>query len=186
MTRPRARDIASSVRQRLLDLSRTGNEDFQLIITRFASERLLYRLSQSNHAERFILKGALLFALWTGRMLRPTRDVDLLGHGTPGAEDLAAVFREVCALELDHADGLRFHAEFVRTRNMKESGFGSGLRWAGPALISRSTSALAMPLPPPQKSSTFHRCWVFRHHASGHIPERRSSQRNTKPWSSLA
>ena len=66
MTRRRARDIASSVRQRLLDLSRTRNEDFQLIITRFASERLLYRLSQSNHAERFVLKGALLFALWTG------------------------------------------------------------------------------------------------------------------------
>ncbi|MGA2701229.1 MAG: nucleotidyl transferase AbiEii/AbiGii toxin family protein [Isosphaeraceae bacterium] len=128
MTRRRARDIASSVRQRLLDLSRTRNEDFQLIITRFASERLLYRLSQSNHAELFVLKGALLFALWTGRMLRPTRDVDLLGYGAPGAEDLAAIFREVCALELDHADGLRFHAESVTAEPIREDQEYEGIR----------------------------------------------------------
>lgn len=128
MTRRRARDIASSVRQRLLDLSRTRNEDFQLMITRFASERLLYRLSQSRHAERFTLKGALLFALWTGRMLRPTRDVDLLGSGAPRAEDLAAIFREVCALELNHSDGLRFHAESVTAEPTREDQEYEGIR----------------------------------------------------------
>ncbi len=128
MTRRRGRDIASSVRQRLLDLSRTRNEDFQLILTRFASERLLYRLSQSKHAERFMLKGALLFALWTGRMLRPTRDVDLLGSGAPGTEALATTFREVCEIQLDHDDGLRFHAETVTAEPIREDQEYEGIR----------------------------------------------------------
>jgi predicted nucleotidyltransferase component of viral defense system len=128
MTRRRSKNIASSVRQRLLDLSRTRNEDFQLILTRFASERLLYRLSQSRHAERFMLKGALLFALWTGRMLRPTRDVDLLGSGSPGTEALAATFREVCENQLDHDDGLRFHAESVTAEPIREDQEYEGIR----------------------------------------------------------
>jgi hypothetical protein len=72
MTRRPSKNIASSVRQRLLNLSRTRQQDFQLVLTRFASERLLYRLCQSKHSERFVLKGALLFALWTGRILDRT------------------------------------------------------------------------------------------------------------------
>ncbi|MFO0893024.1 MAG: nucleotidyl transferase AbiEii/AbiGii toxin family protein [Isosphaeraceae bacterium] len=113
MTRRRGRDVPSSVRQRLLDFARARGEDFQLVLTRFASERLLYRLGRSRHADRFVLKGALLFALWTGRMLRPTRDVDLLGHGPPDAGDLVAIFREACGLDAGPDDGLRFHADSV-------------------------------------------------------------------------
>jgi predicted nucleotidyltransferase component of viral defense system len=128
MTRRRSKNIASSVRQRLLDLSRTRSEDFQLILTRFTAERLLYRLSQSNHAERFMLKGALLFALWTGRMLRPTRDVDLLGFGAPGAEELVTVFREICDLELEQPDGLRFDAESVTAEPIREDQEYEGIR----------------------------------------------------------
>ena len=128
MTRRRGRDIASSVRQRLLDLSRTRNEDFRLILTRFASERLLYRLSQSRHAERFMLKGALLFALWTGRCYDRLRDVDLLGSGAPETEALAATFRELCENQLDHDDGLRFHAESVTAEPIPEDQEYGGIR----------------------------------------------------------
>ena len=56
-------------------------EDFQLLLTRYANERLLYRLSVSPHGKHFILKGATLFTLWTGKAHRVTRDVDLLGFG---------------------------------------------------------------------------------------------------------
>ena len=128
MTRRPSKNIASSVRQRLLDLSRTRKQDFQLILTRFASERLLYRLCLSKHVERFVLKGALLFALWTGRMLRPTRDVDLLGSGDPGADELAAVFGKVCRLEPEQPDGLRFDADSVTTEPIREDQEYEGIR----------------------------------------------------------
>jgi predicted nucleotidyltransferase component of viral defense system len=128
MTRRPSKNIASSVRQRLLNLSRTRQQDFQLVLTRFASERLLYRLYQSKHAERFVLKGALLFALWTGRMLRPTRDVDLLGFGDPGADELAAVFRDVCRLEPEQPDGLRFDVDSVTAEPIREDQEYEGIR----------------------------------------------------------
>jgi hypothetical protein len=128
MTRRPAKNIVSSVRQRLLDLSRARQEDFQLLLTRFASERLLHRLSRSEHAGRFVLKGALLFALWTGRMLRPTRDVDLLGYGDPGADELASVFRDVCRLEPEQPDGLRFESDSVSAEPIREAQEYEGIR----------------------------------------------------------
>ena len=60
------KNVAASVRQRLLNVSRKTGEDFQLLLTRYAIERFLYRLGESKHASQFVLKGAMLFALWTG------------------------------------------------------------------------------------------------------------------------
>lgn len=95
MTNRPLRNIAASVRHRLMNLSRERNEEFQFVLTRYGLERLLYRLSVSPHAGQFILKGAALFQLWTGQPHRSTRDLDLLGHGSPSPERLQAVFREV-------------------------------------------------------------------------------------------
>jgi hypothetical protein len=75
----RPKNIAASVRARLQRLAEQRREDFQLLLTRYANERLLHRLSVSPHASQFILKGAALFTLWTGRAHRATRDLDLLG-----------------------------------------------------------------------------------------------------------
>ena len=71
------RNVAASVRARLLQLAKKRGEDFQLVLTRYANERLLYRLMTSRHAASFVLKGAALFMLWTDRPHRATRDVDL-------------------------------------------------------------------------------------------------------------
>jgi hypothetical protein len=128
MTRRRGRDIANSVRQLLLDPSRDRGEDFQLVLTRFAAERLLYRLIRSRYANRFMLKGAPLFALWTGRMLRPTRDVDLLGHDAPGAGDLTSVFREIREVEPERDDGHRFDADSVVAEPIREDQEYEGIR----------------------------------------------------------
>ena len=73
---------AASVRQRLLNRSRTEAEDFQVLLTRYVLERFLYRLGQSEHRERFVVKGAMLFVLWEGNLHRMTRDLDLLGFGS--------------------------------------------------------------------------------------------------------
>ena len=71
-------DVDASVRARLLALARDQGEDFQGLLTRYANERLLFRLSASGHAQQFVLKGAALFVLWTGKPHRATRDLDPL------------------------------------------------------------------------------------------------------------
>ena len=79
MNKRQPTNLPASIRQRLLNLSRDRGEDFNLTLTRYGTERLLYRLSQSKRADDFVLKGALRLSLWTGRLQRPTRDLDLLG-----------------------------------------------------------------------------------------------------------
>ena len=85
MTSEPKRNLPASVRQRLLTLSERRKEPYDLVLVRYGIERLLYRLSRSPHAEKFLLKGAMLFAIWSDGTHRPTRDVDLLGFG-PHAE----------------------------------------------------------------------------------------------------
>ena len=91
MTVNRDTNTAVLVRDRLLEMARERNEDFQLILTRYGLERFLYRLSQSKYRDRFILKGAMLFTLWGDHAHRQTRDVDFLGFGdavTPEPEQV--------------------------------------------------------------------------------------------------
>jgi hypothetical protein len=75
------RNIGASVRARLLERAREQKADFQILLTRYTLERLLYRLSLSAYRDRFILKGAMLFSTWVETPFRPTRDLDLLGRG---------------------------------------------------------------------------------------------------------
>lgn len=113
------KDIGASVRARLLRLARERGEDFQLVLTRYANERLLYRLASSEHASRFVLKGATLFTIWTGEPHRATRDVDLLGFGDPSEHHIRAVFADVIAVEVDD-DGVRFDARMLEVGPIRE------------------------------------------------------------------
>lgn len=97
-------NIGASVRARLLDRARAERSDFQILLTRYAPERLLYRLSASPHRNRFILKGAMLFVTWVADPFRPTRDLDLLGDSD--AEAMAETYRAICAQPVAD-DGLR-------------------------------------------------------------------------------
>jgi predicted nucleotidyltransferase component of viral defense system len=112
-------DLAASVSRRLLNLARAQDEDYNLLLIRYACERLLYRLSISPYADRFVLKGALLFALWTGHMHRPTRDLDMLGMGDVSSEALESVFRALCGISVE-PDGLQFNADAIRVEPIRE------------------------------------------------------------------
>lgn len=127
MTSPQPRNSAASVRQRLRNLSRQRGEEFQLVLTRYGLERLLYRLTQSPHAGQFVLKGAALFQLWTGQPHRSTRDLDLLGQGEPSAERLRHVFQEICSLTVDD-DGLMFLTDAIQAEQIKEGDEYQGIR----------------------------------------------------------
>lgn len=107
MTDHPIKNTAASVRQRLLNLRQTRHEDYNAILTQYAIERFLYRLSKSSHANRFILKGAMLFRVWSGQLHRPTKDLDLLGQGEATTDAVASIVREVIATAVAD-DGLTF------------------------------------------------------------------------------
>jgi predicted nucleotidyltransferase component of viral defense system len=112
------RDAGASIRARLLSLAREKGQAFDLLLTRYATERLLYRLSTTPHRDRFVLKGAMLMTTWFGDPHRPTRDVDLLGYGDPAPEPMLVVFREICAVEEN--DGILFDVDALRVELIRE------------------------------------------------------------------
>jgi hypothetical protein len=131
------KDIGASVRARLLRLARERGEDFQVLLTRYANERLMYRLASSRHASAFVLKGAALFTLWTGKPHRATRDVDLLGFGDPSESHIRAVFAEVFALALED-DGVRFDLDTLVVGPIREDQEYGGVRLV---IVARVTAA---------------------------------------------
>lgn len=126
MSREHPRNVAASVRDRLLAYARQRGEDFQLVLGRYAIERLLYRLSVSAYRDRFLLKGAILFLVWTGRVYRPTRDLDLLGRRRSDVAGLQEIFREVCCVDVED-DGLRF-LDTIRGERIREEEEYEGVR----------------------------------------------------------
>lgn len=127
MTNPSAKDAGASVRARLLALSRARGDDFQLVLTRYSNERLLFRLASSRHASSFVLKGAALFTLWTGKPHRATRDLDLLGFGDPSVDHLREVFSEVLSLGVVD-DGVRFDLDSLSVGPIREEQEYGGVR----------------------------------------------------------
>ncbi|WP_303703199.1 nucleotidyl transferase AbiEii/AbiGii toxin family protein [Brevundimonas naejangsanensis] len=110
--------MAKSVKDRLLNIARQEGRVFDVLLVRFALERLLYRLSVSQHRERFVLKGGMLVTVWVEDDNRVTRDADFLGHGDPDPERLAADFREIMAIESD--DGLVFDLDALAATAIRE------------------------------------------------------------------
>jgi hypothetical protein len=119
--------IARSVQARLARHAKRIGVDPNLVLTRYAVERFLYRLSRSAHAERFVLKGALLLLVWLGETLRPTRDADLLGFGELPDDTLVTIFREVCAVEVE-PDAATFLPDSVRVAPIREEDAYGGRR----------------------------------------------------------
>lgn len=127
MSREKPRNLAASVRQRLFNIAKERHEDFGLVLTRYGLERFLYRLAQSQHRDQFILKGALLFELWTHRPYRPTRDLDLEGQGENSVARIKRLFTEIISQTVAD-DGLVFDPESLRVARIKEEQEYEGLR----------------------------------------------------------
>jgi predicted nucleotidyltransferase component of viral defense system len=127
MTKRPITNIAASVRDRLLNRSRQTGEDFGFLLQRYAAERLLYRLGESAHRDRYVLKGAMLFALWGGSVYRPTRDLDFTGYGKTDADDVIATFKDVCTAPVTD-DGLVFDPATVSAVPIRDETEYGGLR----------------------------------------------------------
>ena len=127
------RNIGASVRARLLRVSKEKGQNFDLVLTHYAIERLLYRLAQSHHADRFVLKGAMLLMTWFEEPFRGTRDLDLLGYGDPAPDVVLEVFREILAQE--QPDGVAFDTGAARISRIREENEYGGLRMRATADI---------------------------------------------------
>ena len=118
-----SRNLAASIRARLKQHADAAKQDFNLTLTHYGLERLLYRLSISAHAPNFLLKGALLFSLWYDLPHRPTRDADLLGFGPDDIDSAVTTFREICQIPVE--DGIEFDPASVKGAVIrKEAGYG--------------------------------------------------------------
>lgn len=111
-------NLAKSVKDRLLNLARAEGKVFDVVLVRFALERLLYRLSLSAHRNRFVLKGGMLVTVWLDDDNRVTRDADFLGHGDADADQLVADFREIMSVAVH--DGLVFDIDNLSATAIRE------------------------------------------------------------------
>jgi predicted nucleotidyltransferase component of viral defense system len=117
------KDLAASVRARFLNIAKAEQSDFNQVLVRYALERILYRLSKSAYSDQFLLKGALLFALWYDMPHRHTRDADLLGFGPSDLETIERTFRDIASVAVD--DGIVFDPASVKIEEIrKEAGYG--------------------------------------------------------------
>lgn len=127
MSREKPRNLAASVRQKLFNLARERHQDFGLVLTKYGLERFLYRLAHSQYRDQFVLKGALLFELWTHSPYRPTRDLDLEGQGENSIVRIKRLFAEIIS-EAVEDDGLTFDPKSLRVTRIKEDQEYEGLR----------------------------------------------------------
>lgn len=120
-------NLAASVRQRLLNRARQERRPFNELLQYYAMERFLYRLSQSAHAERFVLKGALMLRVWQAPEARPTVDIDMLGRTANNVEAILAQVREILATGVVD-DGVVFEQASLQAEAITQDADYQGLR----------------------------------------------------------
>lgn len=113
------KNYGASIQAKLLILSRTKQVELTGLLIRYATDRLLYRLSVSKSSSSFILKGSLLFTVWNNDMHRPTKDVDLLGIGDSDNDYLFGVFKNICSIKISE-DGLIFDLKSLKVESIRE------------------------------------------------------------------
>ncbi len=121
------RNIPASVRQRLFNRAKADRRPFAELLQYYAMERFLYRLSQSIHSDKFILKGALMLRVWRSPELRPTMDIDMLGKSSNNEDNIIAQIRDILAIEVQ-ADGLAFDAGSIQSERITEEAEYKGIR----------------------------------------------------------
>ncbi|MHC4873127.1 MAG: nucleotidyl transferase AbiEii/AbiGii toxin family protein [Planctomycetota bacterium] len=119
--------IQKSVHQKLINHRDKTGEQFNSLLIRYGLERLLYRLVEAGYGEQFVLKGAMLFALWHNIPGRPTRDIDLLGFGDIDHKQLNLIFSDACKAKVVD-DGLKFDSTAIFTEDIRDDQEYHGIR----------------------------------------------------------
>ncbi|MDP1573766.1 MAG: nucleotidyl transferase AbiEii/AbiGii toxin family protein [Coxiellaceae bacterium] len=130
-------NMAESVRARLLNITRNSKQSgFENILLRFMLERTLYRIGQSRYQKQFLLKGAMLFALWYDMPHRQTRDIDLLAFGDNDLLAVKKIFQEIAKIPFD--DGIVFDIEHITVERILEETAYIGVKVTIPAELAKA------------------------------------------------
>lgn len=121
------KNVAASVRQRLLNRARSDKRPFNELLQYYAMERFLYRLSRTDHAGHFILKGALMLRVWRAPEFRPTMDIDMLGRTNNEEANVVAQIRDILVTPSPD-DGLLFDSDSIEAERITEDADYAGLR----------------------------------------------------------
>lgn len=121
------KNYAASIKQKLLNLARIRTDDYQLLLTKFALERVLARIAESRFQSSFILKGAMLFEIWSEKSHRATRDLDFLRFGSNEIEEIENIFKEICSIEILE-DGINFDIASIKGSKIKPDQEYEGVR----------------------------------------------------------
>ncbi len=158
MTVKNLKNAAISIRQKLLNKANAENRTFNEVLQYYCMERFLYRLSVSPHADKFILKGALMLRVWQAPEIRPTMDIDMLGRTGSDLENITALVREICELDIADGDGLVFDGKQIAGEQITEDAGYPGLRIRIPAMLDTAVLKVQMDIgfgdavyPEPQK-----------------------------------
>lgn len=153
------KDPAASIRARLYNHAREHGDDFQRVLTRYAIERLLFRLSQTEAAERYVLKGAMLFVTWPEHVFRPTGDLDLLGQGNPDPAAITELFTRICQVEV-HEDGIIFDPATLKVEPVRDADKYQGVQLGLKGVLAKATAHIQVDIgfgdhvyPPPMRGN---------------------------------
>lgn len=127
MSEKEPKNLAVSIRARLLNIAKQSNRDFNAILLHFFQERFLYRLSKSPYRNNFILKGALMFIVYNIPLSRPTKDIDFLGSLISNDEsEIQKIIKDVVSISVN--DGVSFYPDSVDTEKITEDADYHGVR----------------------------------------------------------
>jgi len=101
------KNIPASIHARLANKSRKSGKPFHELLQNYGMERFLYRLSKTEFANSFTLKGGLIFTVWEIELRRPTRDIDLLGSSERNVKTIIQILK-AAVMTLAPEDGLFF------------------------------------------------------------------------------
>lgn len=120
-------NVEASVKAQLQNKARETSRPFSEMLQYYGMERFLYRFSQSKYAEEFVLKGALLFAVWQIPERRTTLDIDFWARFDNQVAAVETVMKDVCNILVD-SDGLKFDEATVQSCKIKEDADYEGVR----------------------------------------------------------
>lgn len=120
-------NVRASIRQRLLNRAKSDKRPFNELLQYYAMERFLYRLSRSAHADRFILKGALMLRVWRSPGFRSTMDIDMLGRTSNEESSIVEQVKDIMAVVVD-PDGLTFDPDSIQVERITEDADYQGMR----------------------------------------------------------
>jgi hypothetical protein len=146
MTKRRpATDIGASVRQRLYNNAQATGRPFQEVLQYFVMERFLYRMARSPYADKFVLKGALMFTAWRAPASRPTKDIDLLARMDNRMDAIVPIVRQICEQAVE-PDGVVFDLASLQGRVIKEDADYEGVRVTFQASLDKAAVRMQLDL----------------------------------------